>query len=230
MSRPMNLIFEPMDLQAASPATVSRNGMVYMEPKSLGWRILLDSWINTLPSHFSEEEKKHIYSLIDWLAEPLMEYIRGNIEESSPTQDQNILKTLMKFYNVLIKDMADPEHYELYKDPKQRIVIFENKFIFALTWSFGASADSNNRKKIEAEIKKYLSGVNQVPEYEKRKLSFPERNTLYDWNYIPKRGTQAGSGFEWVLWTDFIDLNEKISKHALPQEIIVKTNDSVRYS
>ena len=111
MSRPMNLIFEPMDLQAASPATVSRNGMVYMEPKSLGWRILLDSWINTLPSHFSEEEKNHIYSLIDWLAEPLMEYIRGNIEESSPTQDQNILKTLMKFYNVLIKDMADPEYY-----------------------------------------------------------------------------------------------------------------------
>jgi len=33
-----------------------------------------------------------------------------------------------------------------------------------------------------------------------------------------------------VLWTDYIDLNEKIPKSAIPQEILVKTNDSIRYS
>ena len=69
MNKTMNLIFEPMDLQAASPATVSRCGMVYLEPKSMGWKILLDSWVNTLPAHFTEDDKKYIYSLVDWVGD-----------------------------------------------------------------------------------------------------------------------------------------------------------------
>jgi dynein heavy chain len=43
----MRMLFEVMDLSVASPATVSRCGMVYLTPDNLGWLPFVQTWMET---------------------------------------------------------------------------------------------------------------------------------------------------------------------------------------
>ena len=76
LSPTTNLIFEPMDLEVASPATVSRCGMVYMEPSMLGWLPVVKSWINTLPKTITEEHKELISNLYSDMLPSSLDFVR----------------------------------------------------------------------------------------------------------------------------------------------------------
>ena len=46
----MNILFEVADLNCASPGTVGRCGIIYMESSSLGWRPYKQSFLELLPT------------------------------------------------------------------------------------------------------------------------------------------------------------------------------------
>ena len=93
MSNNMNMVFEPMDLAVASPATVSRCGMVYLQPETLGWKPLYTSWRNTLPEFLLSNDfyMKAIDELVKIVVQPCIDYVRDKCKEIAPTNDQNLV-------------------------------------------------------------------------------------------------------------------------------------------
>ena len=118
MSQKMNLIFEPEDLEVASPATVSRCGMIYMEPHQLGWRPLFESYMMSIPdivkedrrdlfAAMVEEQKKLIRDLVSWLVQPILDFIRHECKLFITTSPLHLVHSLLNLYTCLLDEFLD---------------------------------------------------------------------------------------------------------------------------
>ena len=108
MSKTMSMIFEPMDLLVASPATVSRCGMVYLEPFEMGWTPLYKSWINSLKDTIKQEDLEEIDMLFNWTIDPILEHKLQFLHEMSPTQDQNLVNALIRMFSTYLTEFYNP--------------------------------------------------------------------------------------------------------------------------
>lgn len=75
MSGKMNMFFEPADLEHASPATVSRCGMIYMEPSQLGWPPIFESYKKLLKEKLLIEQYELVVELVEWLTDPILRFV-----------------------------------------------------------------------------------------------------------------------------------------------------------
>ena len=109
MSGTMSMIFEVKDLAAALPVTVSRCGMVYLEPHQLGWQPLLTSWLNTLLcSVLGAIVVKHTEDLFLWMLPPWIKFVRQEWKEASPASDTNLAQTAMNIMASLLDEFREP--------------------------------------------------------------------------------------------------------------------------
>ncbi|XP_075239189.1 dynein axonemal heavy chain 7-like isoform X2 [Convolutriloba macropyga] len=220
MSDPMTLIFEVMDLTQASPATVSRCGMIYLEPSQLGWEPLMKSWISPLPEELNNEVTEALFS---WLVPPAVDFVVRNCKSWVPISKINLVKSLMNLVEILMRPHLEEENK---KSVRQWLI---SNFLFALTWSVAGCLDQASRDKFDERFKELMSGKGEdVPPIPacigKIDIPFPEQGTVFDYVYECKNKGR------WMHWNETIrgiEVGGPDSNTPL-HEILVPTVDTAR--
>uniref|UniRef100_A0A8D3EB25 Dynein axonemal heavy chain 7 n=1 Tax=Scophthalmus maximus TaxID=52904 RepID=A0A8D3EB25_SCOMX len=214
MSAKMSLIFETADLEQASPATVSRCGMIYMEPHQLGWTPLRDSYMNTLPQSLSPEHRDLIVDLFDWLVQPCLAFIDRECRFVLPTSPMHLAFSLMRLYTCLMG-------YE------QISMWLQGLFLFAVVWTLGGTITGGSRKKFDVFYRNLIMGADEEhPRPQsftlKKNNIFPERGTVYDF-YFHKDGQG-----QWNVWTDSITSEESVIPDGANVNLLIPTMETAR--
>ncbi|XP_028831809.1 dynein heavy chain 3, axonemal isoform X2 [Denticeps clupeoides] len=226
MSPKMSLIFEPADLEQASPATVSRCGMIYMEPHQLGWTPLRDSYINSLPSSLNSEHKELVRDMFDWLLPPCLDYITHECRCLVKTSPIHLASSLMRLYSCLMDEIGDSGEGSM---SSQHIILWlQGLFLFAVVWTVGGTINGESRKTFDVFFRNLIMGMNDKhPRPNTVKLTknnvFPEKGTIYDY-YFNKQGPG-----QWNVWTDSITKEEStIPLTANISDVIIPTMETAR--
>uniref|UniRef100_A0A1A9UMG0 Dynein axonemal heavy chain 7 n=1 Tax=Glossina austeni TaxID=7395 RepID=A0A1A9UMG0_GLOAU len=237
LSPTTNLIFEPMDLEVASPATVSRCGMIYLEPSSLGWEPLFLSWRNKLPSSFHAVAKQLVTYLMHRFCPLLLFVIRkSSLVEIAPTSDSNLMVSLMNIFDSFLDDFRDEKYVKNLLDIDMRAQI-EGVFLFSCIWSLGGSLDSASRDKfnllfrglMEKNFPENLYETFGIPEHLHVHVLLkpfifptPKQGSVFDYRFI-----KEGKG-KWRPWQDDVVAAPPIPRDIPVNQIIVTTNEHVR--
>ena len=119
LSEPMTMMFEPEDLAVASPATVSRCGMIYMEPDALGYDVLFQSWLATMPPVLKPVITAKLQMLFDNYVPSLLAHLRRFLMEPLPTVNNCLVEALLNLIDTFMADFHDKDDGSEKKTPEE---------------------------------------------------------------------------------------------------------------
>ncbi|KAA6373516.1 MAG: putative dynein heavy chain, partial [Streblomastix strix] len=182
----VTLLFEVENLDEASPATVSRCGMVYIDPMGLPWKALVKSWILRLPDNiWPQRLAKYLNELFETTMPQLLEdlsKLKEDIPQPIQTKVTNVTRIMDSilnpdnYFNPVESDQQEQEQNQ-YGDgsvpstsnkkglgkqsngPIDWESWIRNVYLFACVWGLGGALVESSRDPFDSSIKRVLESV-----------------------------------------------------------------------
>ncbi|XP_076235061.1 dynein beta chain, ciliary [Calliopsis andreniformis] len=174
----MRLLFEISNLRTATPATVSRAGILYINPQDIGWYPFAISWIETRDA----PERANLTILFDKYVPPLLEIMKHRFKKITPLPEichVEMLCHLLDYF--LTKENVPPdcpkEWHELY-------------FAFACIWAFGSAT-------FQDQLIDWRNEFNKWWQNEFKTIKFPIGGNIF--NYFIEDETK-----KLIPWTEIV--------------------------
>eukprot|EP00163_Fabomonas_tropica_P009440 TRINITY_DN1923_c0_g2_i1.p1 TRINITY_DN1923_c0_g2~~TRINITY_DN1923_c0_g2_i1.p1 ORF type:complete len:2559 (-),score=897.69 TRINITY_DN1923_c0_g2_i1:297-7319(-) len=213
LAETQSMLFEVEDLAVASPATVSRCGMVYMEPGPIGNAPLVNSWLDALNKNCQPYREK-LEALFEAFLDSSLTFLRKNLKEAVETVDNNLVHSLCRVLNCFFAKYTEEEGNVISAEQLLGLEsLMEPLFLFSLVWSVGATCDSEGQVKFDKFLREEIARHGCATE-------FPEQGTVYDYLYDQEKR-------EWVKWMDTVPAYT-VDPKAEFSTVIVPTIQSVR--
>ncbi|XP_043248669.1 dynein axonemal heavy chain 6 [Colletes gigas] len=206
----MRMLFEVMDLAQASPATVSRCGMVYVDPAELKWMPYVKTWITTLPeATVKDEHRELLINLFENYFEEGLLYCTRNCDY--PISQVDISKASMTCA-ILESILNEPDAIEKTVDKARIRTFLTQLFVFAYLWAVGGNVVDSSRNDFESFVREQFE--------ENEDALLPSIDLWNVYVNVPNHRLD--------VWTDIMP--EFVYDSEMPFfDILVPTVDTVRF-
>uniref|UniRef100_H2YVQ2 AAA+ ATPase domain-containing protein n=1 Tax=Ciona savignyi TaxID=51511 RepID=H2YVQ2_CIOSA len=215
----MRIMFEVDTLTQASPATISRCAMVYMDPVKLGWKPYVKSWIKRLPKDLPQSGRDHLWDLFELSIETGLQLLEKRLKlQHIPVPQLSVVQTLCRILQVLIGFMnknggfGNPDM--LY--PDRLTFILGRLFVFAFTWSVGGVLNSYDFDQLVHDIFEKDTGIG---------VTFPSGSRSIFSYFVD---LQVSGRF--VPWDELVPATRTLIERGLTYTLVGNNRALIRYS
>uniref|UniRef100_A0A8C4N1J5 Dynein axonemal heavy chain 11 n=1 Tax=Equus asinus asinus TaxID=83772 RepID=A0A8C4N1J5_EQUAS len=159
----MRLLFEIHHLRTATPATVSRAGILYVNPQDLGWNPYVASWIDR---RRHQSEKANLTILFDKYVPACLDKLRTSFKTITSIPENSLVQTTC----ALLECLLTPENVPS-DSPKE---VYEVYFVFACIWAFGGTL-------LQDQLSGYQADFSRWWHKEMKAVKFPSQGTIFDY-------------------------------------------------